>query len=82
MAHSGIDLSALTPDPVLDLLQQAGVVDGGGEQHHRAGEVRFGGGRWEGHDQWGNPVQQSPGSPPTNSNTGQEVSPNDVTWNH
>ena len=44
-------------------------------------EIPFAGGRWEGSDQWGNPVEQSSLGPPTNANNGAQVDPNDVTWN-
>lgn len=77
LAHSGVDLSGLTPDDVARLLHDAGVGQSGRGAH---AELTFGGGRWEGHDQWGNPVQQSPGSPPVDSATGKEVNPNNVTW--
>lgn len=44
------------------------------------GELHFGGGRWEGTDQWGGPVEQSSTGGPYNPNTSAPVNPNNVTW--
>lgn len=48
------------------------------------GDVQFGEGRWEGTDQWGNIVSESPGSPPAYENPGSAPypapDPVDITW--
>lgn len=67
-----------------DLFDGADATDSAADTVAQSGghaaPVHFEGGRWEGTDQWGNPVEQSSLGPPTNANTGVPVDPNDVTW--
>ncbi|MEJ2867383.1 hypothetical protein WCD74_06365 [Actinomycetospora sp. OC33-EN08] len=72
LVGAGIDQSTLT-DAQIDRIS--------GALGSHTDPVHFAGGRWEGVDQWGNPVQQSPGTPPTDQTTGKLVNPRTITWN-
>lgn len=75
-----VDLLAAAADAIGDLFDGADAAPSAPPPATPPSEVHFGGGRWEGTDRWGNPVEQSSTGGPVHANSGAAVDPLDVTW--